>query len=237
MIIRRKIEAIIASVIFTGILLQQPVLAQEISNEVMRDITNTVRSLCNSPDREGDDFSIEGQVGGGTLIRMLGVKGEVSLSSSQWQGIKDALSDRKNLRDCVRDLTPLFLDNFRPNKGSGIDDSQLGNICRANQDFELCLDSWTARGSTASVGLTLWNTTGRDVRVCMFGRYAYAISQSGEISQLRSNRFCWDLNADNVKKLSYLFEFKKGPVGKSFDFSIEFEQPYVQFVFNDITPR
>lgn len=231
---RRSSQGIIAIVALGGALLPQPTWGQEINDEVMRDITNTVRSLCNSPDRQGSDVSIEGNVEGGAIVKMLGIGGEVSLSRSQWEGIKDFLSDRANLRECVRHLTPIFLENFQPNEDAGITQDQLGNICRSSQHFEVCLDTWKARGATASVGLSVWNTSGTDIRVCMFRRYAYAVSESGEIANLSSNRFYWNASENNVEKLSYIFEFKKGPVGQSFDFSLEFEQPYSQFIFHNI---
>ena len=231
---RRMAKNLSACVIVWGALLSLPVSGQEVSDETIRNITNAVRDLCNSPDREGKNFSFDAQAEGGTIVKMIGVAGEVSLSKSEWVGIKDYLSDRADLRACVRHLTPIFIEKFKPNTDAGITRDQLGSICRDSQHFELCLDTWTARGPVASVGLSLWNTSGSNIQVCMFRRYASAVSETGETVELRSNRFCWDSNTHDVKKLSYVFEFEKGLVGSSFDFVLEFEQPYTQFVFHNI---
>lgn len=89
--------------------------SQEISNELIKDINVAVRSLCQAPDREGDNWKLELTGDGAARIKFIGgVQGQVSFTKEEWSGIKDSIEDRSNLRACVRDLVPQFLSKFAP---------------------------------------------------------------------------------------------------------------------------
>lgn len=117
------------SLILVGALLfnyDVAVHAEEISNEIIRDITVAVKSLCSSPDKKGNNWSLEVTGEGVARLKLVGgVKGEVTFSREEWSGIKDSIADRPNLRDCVRDLVPQFLSKFAPSHTGG--SSSLAN--------------------------------------------------------------------------------------------------------------
>lgn len=214
----------------------ESVLAEEISGQAIRDITHSVRTLCNSPDREGEKYSILADGGAGAIVRAIGIEGEVTFSQSEWSGIQDFLSDRKDLRECTRHLTPLFLSKYGVRSGASASLNQLGKFCRSSQELEVCLDSWNGRAKIASVSLSAWNTSGSDIEVCRYSRYAFAVSEAGEKSELSSNRNCWQIPKGGVGSLAFVFEFD-ADVGKQFDFALELERPHSQFFFENIPSK
>ena len=92
------------------------VKAQDISDPVMRDVTNAVTKLCGAPDRQGEGWSVEVEGGAGVVFKIVDVEGSAKFTREEWDGIKDDIKDRPNLRDCVRDLVPKFLDRFDERK-------------------------------------------------------------------------------------------------------------------------
>jgi hypothetical protein len=87
-------------------------IAEEISNPLIRDITRSVRELCNAPDRQGETWSVSVDGSAGATFKIVNVTGEAKFSRAEWKGIQDVLQDRPNLRECTQKLTPLFLSKF-----------------------------------------------------------------------------------------------------------------------------
>lgn len=92
--------------------LPRDAVAQDISDPLIRDITAAVKELCSAPDRQGEHWQIETDATGNVLFRLFGLDAGVKFTREEWSGIKDAVSDRPNLRECTRDLTPQFLAKF-----------------------------------------------------------------------------------------------------------------------------
>jgi hypothetical protein len=73
--------------------MSQPSQAQEISDPIIRDIISAVGELCIAPDRQGEHSKIEATGSGGTVVRLVGIEGEVRFSQEDWEGIRDYLKD------------------------------------------------------------------------------------------------------------------------------------------------
>lgn len=81
-------------------------------------ITNNIVKVCNKPDEAGSYWDIRVKGGGEAAIKLklakLGITGEAEFSKGEWDGIKSTVEDSKNYRDCVKSLSPTFIEKFTP---------------------------------------------------------------------------------------------------------------------------
>ena len=95
-----------------------------LSVEEIKEVKEIVRDLCQYPDRQGHYMQVEGSLEGGTVLRLVGIKGKVSLSREEWDGVRDVLPadrapDRMDVRRCAEYLTPLLLEKLEePESGT-----------------------------------------------------------------------------------------------------------------------
>jgi len=99
-------------------------------SETLGEWTNSVRSLCMSPDTPGKywDVNAHADVGGGVRVKLVGegdANAGVTFSKGEWDGIQRVLkeqqaSENKNYRDCVMNIIPVLKDkiNSKPGEGS-----------------------------------------------------------------------------------------------------------------------
>jgi curli biogenesis system outer membrane secretion channel CsgG len=111
----QPIFIILFSLFFLGI---QLVYSQEITNEMMRNITNSIAHLCTVPDQRGKYWNLSITGGGNTIVKLFNIDGHATFSKGEWEGIKNVLSpegqapDRDSARKCVQTLAPLFMEKF-----------------------------------------------------------------------------------------------------------------------------
>ncbi len=110
--------ALVAALVF-------PIHANASSEEVV----NTVRQLCQAPGESGSHLRVSGggAAEGSVRVKLLGVIGanaNVEFDKSEWEGVQAVLREHQagelaNYRDCVRELTPLFLKASSSDSDSG----------------------------------------------------------------------------------------------------------------------
>ena len=103
-------------ILFSGVVFLSN--ATTVESTDIKSIGKTVKEICNrgSIDK-GSSLKMIAKSNGGARIKFIGgLTGEVELSKEQWEGVqrvfkKDQLKDNVNYRDCVRELTPIFMKN------------------------------------------------------------------------------------------------------------------------------
>src|SRR5262245_30646665 len=95
------------------------VVAAEIEDNQIRDVTNAVKDLCSFPDRQGSTLTVTLNGSGDADVKLTSLKASAFFTKTEWQGIQDYLQDRPNLRDCVQKLVPTFLDKYKTGDACG----------------------------------------------------------------------------------------------------------------------
>jgi len=89
------------------------------------EVVNSVTSVCRAPGEQGKHWEVEAIGKGNVNLRLLknspetGVEGKVRLSKGEWEGVQRVLrqhqaSDNADYRQCVKALTPLFVNRISP---------------------------------------------------------------------------------------------------------------------------
>ena len=104
------------------------------------------------------DIRVKG--GGEAAIKLklaeIGVTGEANFSKGEWEGIRSTVEDTKNYRDCVKSLSPIFIDKFSVLIPQKQDEKSQPRILGGVkwQEFGLGLDmtlnACTGQGSTVT---------------------------------------------------------------------------------------
>nr|VFK28114.1 MAG: hypothetical protein BECKMB1821G_GA0114241_103313 [Candidatus Kentron sp. MB]VFK32921.1 MAG: hypothetical protein BECKMB1821I_GA0114274_103812 [Candidatus Kentron sp. MB] len=81
-------------------------------------ITNSITKVCDKPENAGSYWDIRVKSDGDAAIKFKSVDldavGEVDFSKVEWDGIRKTIEDSKDYRACARELTPLFIERFKP---------------------------------------------------------------------------------------------------------------------------
>ena len=81
-------------------------------------ITENIMKVCDKPENAGSYWDVQVKGDGEAAIKLklakLGVTGEAAFSKGEWEGIQRTVEDNKDYRDCVKSLSPLFLEKFIP---------------------------------------------------------------------------------------------------------------------------
>ena len=100
------------------------VLADEkpLENSILENITRSIHTLCQPTSDKGKYFDSRIKANGEAevTLKVFGLSGKVdeaALSKGEWDGIQQVIKeqqgdDNKNYRECVRHLTPIFMDKF-----------------------------------------------------------------------------------------------------------------------------
>ncbi len=79
-------------------------------------ITENIMKVCDKPENAGSYWDIKVKGDGEADIKLklanIGLTGEVGFSKTEWDGIQKTVEDNKNYRDCVKILSPIFIDKF-----------------------------------------------------------------------------------------------------------------------------
>jgi len=95
----------------------QPQKASGLTVEEIQKVRDIVKDLCQYPDRRGYIMKLQGTLEGGTIVRIVGIKGKATFSREEWEGVQDVLPedrapDREDVRSCAKQLTPLLLEKL-----------------------------------------------------------------------------------------------------------------------------
>jgi hypothetical protein len=91
--------------------------SQEITNEMLRNVTIAVKEMCHIPDKQGEHYRVDVTGEGGAVVKLVGIKGKARFSKEEWNGIREVLPkdmphDRESMRRCSLKLTPIIMDKF-----------------------------------------------------------------------------------------------------------------------------
>jgi hypothetical protein len=97
-----------------------------IADDPFTAVVQAVKAVCTRPGTQGEQWSVSGDVKGDVgiqlrLLKVAGAGGTLHFSKEEWSGIQRVLAaqqadDNKDYRQCVRELTPKFLDKVSPGK-------------------------------------------------------------------------------------------------------------------------
>ena len=144
------------------------------------DITDNIAKVCDKPGKAGSYWDIKVKGDGAAEIKLklakLGLSGEADFTKGEWEGVKSTVENSKDYRDCVKSLSPLFIEKFSPlvRHSGDVNKSPsrvLGGI--KWQEFGLglnmVLDSCGRQGSMVSCNLAV-NSNDGDVTFYIYGR-------------------------------------------------------------------
>ena len=88
-----------------------------------KEVVDSVTSVCRAPGEQGKYWDVEATGKGDVDLRLLkklpgvGVEGKVRFSKGEWEGVQRVLRDHQardnaDYRQCVRALTPLFINHI-----------------------------------------------------------------------------------------------------------------------------
>nr|VFK09398.1 MAG: hypothetical protein BECKLPF1236B_GA0070989_100828 [Candidatus Kentron sp. LPFa] len=81
-------------------------------------ITDSIIKVCDKPEKAGSYWDIRVKSDGDAAIKLksedLNIAGEVDFSKMEWDGIRRTIEDSKDYRACAKELTPLFIERFKP---------------------------------------------------------------------------------------------------------------------------
>lgn len=106
--------------IIFGVILIIIVLPSYASNDanILNQITDNIMKVCDKPENAGSYWDIKVRGDGDAEIKLkladIGVTGEAAFSKSEWDGIQRTVEDNKDYRDCVKSLSPMFVEKFSP---------------------------------------------------------------------------------------------------------------------------
>lgn len=95
-------------------------------NLTIKQITDNVKLLCAAPHEPGKEFNLntEFSADGSVRIKLIGfagANGTISLSKSEWEGVRKVLpseqsKENENYRECARDLAKILIDKMANGK-------------------------------------------------------------------------------------------------------------------------
>lgn len=92
-------------------------------SSLMEQATLNVKEVCQAPSDSGKYWDVKLEGGGDAKVKLkladMGVSGQAEFSKGEWQGVQRVLQEQQaydsaNYRECVKKLTPLFLEKFVP---------------------------------------------------------------------------------------------------------------------------
>jgi hypothetical protein len=73
-------------------------------------LQETVSKICVQPDKKGSYLKIEGDLGAGAILKIVGVNGEGKVTKEDWEGISQRLDQYKtDPRQCAITVLPLLI--------------------------------------------------------------------------------------------------------------------------------
>jgi hypothetical protein len=107
-------------IVVTSLVFLNPLLANAEKSSISDKITKNIKEICLAPSDKGKYWDTRLKAGGETNVklRFLGkASAEASFNAGEWEGVQKVLQsqqahDNANYRDCVKKLTPLFLEKF-----------------------------------------------------------------------------------------------------------------------------
>lgn len=100
-------------------------------SSLMEQVTLNVKEVCQAPSDSGKYWDVKLEGGGDAKVKLkladMGVSGQAEFSKGEWQGVQRVLQEQQaydsaNYRECVKKLTPLFLEKFVPIPGKSQSD-------------------------------------------------------------------------------------------------------------------
>lgn len=82
-------------------------------------IVKAIQNVCLHPSGKGEFWSVEAEANAGASIKILGsLAGNIKLNKEEWDGVrrvlpKDQVLDSNKYRDCVMNVMPIFIQNFK----------------------------------------------------------------------------------------------------------------------------
>lgn len=109
-------KKIIFSIITIGtFFICAPTIAEK---SVLDRITDNIIKVCDKPENAGKYWDIKVRGNGKAELKLklaeLGITGGAEFSKGEWQGVKSTVENNVNYRDCVKELTPIFVEKFTP---------------------------------------------------------------------------------------------------------------------------
>jgi len=96
------------------------VTSQVIQADTMELITKNIKSVCASPDQKSKYWEVKTEGKNNIDIKLLGMTNSLkgTISTGEWEGIQTVLKkqqakENQNYRECVKYLTPIFMNNFK----------------------------------------------------------------------------------------------------------------------------
>jgi len=121
-------------------------------------ITQNIRDICLAPSDKGKYWDISLKAGGETNVKLkfLGkASAEALFNKGEWEGVQKILrsqqaTDNASYRDCVKTLTPLFINKFVPSKQSKSKENKSGNKQKSINE-NIAQSTPTALPATSSI--------------------------------------------------------------------------------------
>ncbi|VAX04715.1 hypothetical protein MNBD_GAMMA20-877 [hydrothermal vent metagenome] len=88
------------------------------NESIMKNITDNIVKVCDKPEDAGKywDMKVKGDGAAELKLKLaeFGITGGAEFSKGEWQGVRTTIENNKNYRDCVKQLTPIFIEKFTP---------------------------------------------------------------------------------------------------------------------------
>lgn len=88
------------------------------NESTMKNITDNIMKVCDKPEDAGKYWDMKVKGNGAAELKLklaeFGVTGGAEFTKGEWQGVRSTVENNKNYRDCVKQLTPIFLEKFTP---------------------------------------------------------------------------------------------------------------------------
>jgi len=115
----------VLTVSFVSLLFSPGVIFSAQEDNFTKQVVDSVTSVCRTPDEKGKHWEVEAIGKGDVNLKLLrkipgvGVEGKISFSKGEWEGVQRVLRDHQasenaDYRQCVRELTPLFMKQVSP---------------------------------------------------------------------------------------------------------------------------
>lgn len=99
------------------------IVSQIIQADTMELITKNIKSVCASPDQKSKYWEVKAEGKNNMDIKLLGMENTLkgTISKGEWEGIQTVLKkqqakENQNYRECVKYLTPIFMNNFKQDR-------------------------------------------------------------------------------------------------------------------------
>ena len=182
------------------------------------EIINNLKSLCQSSDRQSKYFKINGKGDFGVNITLLNTKGNITgtISKENWEGVqrvlrKQQLMENKDYRECIKELTPLFIKTFvstnqqnvnqKINKENRIIKKVVPKI-KLIEGIEFKLKYCKQDSNNIKCYFNITNTIENDKTVSLFAKgYSFIIDIEGEKYYASTIKFGRHTKSSSISKL------------------------------------